>query len=597
MLRSSEECEPRARVIIVEDDKTVAADLESRLQILGFTVSGNVTTAEAAIERAATDPPDLVLAELGLQGDRDGIESAEMIRTELGVPVVFITAHADHHKLALAKPILPFSYIVRPFQDRDIEITLDMAVYVARANEERVRVEAALRESEELHRLTLGTISDAVLITDNRGDFTFICPNIDIIFGYTFEEVSQLGNIKRLLGKRLFDAAELERLGEIANIERTVTDKHGRHHWLLVNVKLVSIKGGTTLYTCHDISDRKQVEIEQKRAQEALLAEQRISEKLLNAQRDTVFVFDPESGKAIKWNHAFRAVSGYSDEEIAAMKAPESWYDEADLQRAAEATRVLMSRGQPTVEMSLITKSGARIPFEYLASMVEDQGSGPLVIAVGRDISKRKLVLERLRSALHEKEALLREIHHRVKNNLQVISSLLSLQANAIESEEGIQALRESGNRVRSMARVHEQVYRSDRFEEIHLEEYLNLLVDDLKQSWQGKAVSVTVKGHAVLPVDKAVPCGLVANELVANAFQHAFPTRQPGTVVIEVGQQDSQYHLDVADDGVGLAKEIDLETTSSLGLRLAKILTRQLNGRLEAETDKGTTFKLTFPV
>jgi PAS domain S-box-containing protein len=124
----------------------------------------------------------------------------------------------------------------------------------------RRKAEEALRESEELHRITLSAISDTVVITDDTGNFTFICPNIDFIFGYKKKEVADMGHISKLLGNNLFDAKHLKSTGEIKNIEIDVEDKPGKKHTLLMNVKNVSIKGGTTLYTCHDITQRKQTE-------------------------------------------------------------------------------------------------------------------------------------------------------------------------------------------------------------------------------------------------------------------------------------------------------------------------------------------------
>jgi PAS domain S-box-containing protein len=125
---------------------------------------------------------------------------------------------------------------------------------------ERKQTEEALKESEELHRITLSNISDAILITDDAGAFTYICPNVNVIFGYSPQEMNALGNISRLLGSGLFDFDELEASGEIPNIEQMVTDKFGEEHVLLTNVKRVAIRGGTVLYACRDITDRRRAE-------------------------------------------------------------------------------------------------------------------------------------------------------------------------------------------------------------------------------------------------------------------------------------------------------------------------------------------------
>ncbi|MEW5945419.1 MAG: ATP-binding protein [bacterium] len=148
---------------------------------------------------------------------------------------------------------------------------------------ERKRAEEALRESEELHRITLSSISDAVFITDDAGRFTYICPNVDVIFGYDFSEVRKLGSIGRLLGDGLFDRNALEARGEIQNIERDISDKHGGNHSLLVNVKRVSIRGGTVLYTCRDITERKAAEEALQRSEKQLSA---LSKKIISTQEE-----------------------------------------------------------------------------------------------------------------------------------------------------------------------------------------------------------------------------------------------------------------------------------------------------------------------
>jgi len=154
---------------------------------------------------------------------------------------------------------------------------------VLRDYTERKRTEESLRESEELHRLTLSTISDAVFITDNTGTFTYICPNVSVIFGHSYQEVKTFKYISRLLGDDLFNLNDLDRLGEVQNVERQITDKGGRIHHLLVNVKRVSIKGGAVLYTCRDVSERK-------RAEEMVQSERDKLQGVLNAIGDGLYI-------------------------------------------------------------------------------------------------------------------------------------------------------------------------------------------------------------------------------------------------------------------------------------------------------------------
>lgn len=250
----------KTQVLIVEDDAIIAMDLESRMKKLGYGVTGVAGYGEQAIEKVKENTPDVVLMDIILKGEIDGIEAAEEIRTQYDIPVIFLTAFADKDRLKRAKLTYPFGFIIKPFQDKDLAITIEMALYVAKVDSERKQTEKSLQESEELHRITLGNISDAVFLTDDTGVFTFICPNVAVIFGYSEEEVRTFDNISKLLGDNYYDPNKLEALGEIINLEIEVIDKAGKEHDLLVNVKGVSIKGGTKLITCRDITERKQVE-------------------------------------------------------------------------------------------------------------------------------------------------------------------------------------------------------------------------------------------------------------------------------------------------------------------------------------------------
>lgn len=222
------------------------------------------------------------------------------------------------------------------------------------------------------------------------------------------------------------------------------------------------------------------------------------------------------------------------------------------------------------------------------------------VIVVVRDVTQRKRAEARLHASLQEKEALLKEVHHRVKNNLQIISSLLTLQADQVTGPGALEVLRESRNRVRSMAQIHETLYRSEDLSRADFAAYIESLGSQLFRSY---AVDPgRVRWHAeVAPVsldlDRAIPCGLILNELISNALKHAFPEGRSGEIVVRLyASSEGMYTLVVSDNGVGLPDERGPGLTGSLGLQLVATLARQLRGRLDVERQGGTTFRLTFP-
>ncbi len=200
---------------------------------------------------------------------------------------------------------------------------------------------------------------------------------------------------------------------------------------------------------------------------------------------------------------------------------------------------------------------------------------------------------------LNEKEVLLKEIHHWVKNNLQVISSLLSLQSAQISDPQTQNVLRESQNRVRTMALIHEKLYQSTDLAQVDFAPYLRSLVNSLAQSYREKSDRVAIRVDSqsiILDIDTAIACGLIVNELVSNALKHAFPAERPGEIRVVVAQHgDDRVLLQVSDDGAGLPPHVDFRSSPSLGLQLINSLVDQINGSIEVETGAGTHFAIAF--
>ncbi len=215
------------------------------------------------------------------------------------------------------------------------------------------------------------------------------------------------------------------------------------------------------------------------------------------------------------------------------------------------------------------------------------------------DITERKLVEGQLRGLVREKEVMLKEIHHRVKNNLQIISSLLDLQAATVADPAALAAFHESRGRVRSMALIHERLYRSENLASVEFGTYARHLGEDLFRAYRADDairldVSVSVPP---VPLDLAVPCGLLVNELVSNCLKYAFAGREGGIIRVSLERAGAgAYELAVADDGVGLSPGFDFRQPASFGLQLANTLAEQLGGELELDAAAGARFAVRFP-
>jgi two-component sensor histidine kinase len=226
------------------------------------------------------------------------------------------------------------------------------------------------------------------------------------------------------------------------------------------------------------------------------------------------------------------------------------------------------------------------------------QDSEALAQALRDAIESRRRAQDALEASLRENEALTREIHHRVKNNLQVISSLLSLQSNRIDDPRMRQLFEGSRNRIRSMALVHETLYASANLSKIDMRAYIRALTRQLIRSYAADHVVVTLRIEPVaLAIDTAIPCGLVLNELVSNAFRHGFPGRREGEVVIELGRMDEdRCLLAVRDTGIGIPLHEDASHARGLGLCLIDALVSQLQGHVHLDRARGTAYRIDFP-
>ena len=231
-------------------------------------------------------------------------------------------------------------------------------------------------------------------------------------------------------------------------------------------------------------------------------------------------------------------------------------------------------------------------------------GPGGLLEGAIYDITAHKRAEEQLEASLHEKEALLKEIHHRVKNNLQIIQSLLSLQSGRVKDPAALDMLRESRDRVRSMALIHERICMSRDLNRLDFYDYVRKLISGLFQSYgrkEGELDVVLEIEDVHIGIDEAVPCGMILGELLSNSLKHAFPTNKGrdghrGELRVQVSSgEDGMVDMVVADNGVGMPPGLDFRHTQGLGLELVTTLTEQLGGTIELDQGRGTEFRIRF--
>jgi len=258
-------------------------------------------------------------------------------------------------------------------------------------------------------------------------------------------------------------------------------------------------------------------------------------------------------------------------------------------------TKTLESSEIQTLEYQLDTERSIKYFEARLVPWSEDE-----VLAIARDITKRKMAEESLNSALKEKEVLLKEIHHRVKNNLQVISSLLDLQSSSIKDKRIAELFSESQNRIRTISLTHEQLYMSENPSKFDFAAYIRNLSNALLFSLSIKPTQHEVNidiNEVFLEINLVIPCALMINELVTNSLKYAFPGDKHGEINIRCYPgEDKKYVLTVSDNGVGFPEDLDYRNTDTLGLQLVNMFVNQLYGTIELDSSKGTEFRITFP-
>lgn len=299
----------------------------------------------------------------------------------------------------------------------------------------------------------------------------------------------------------------------------------------------------------------------------------------------------------IEANDSMCRIFGYSHEELPGLSFFDISVNNSLKSRLPKIMEEISETGHATFELDCKARSGQVIPFEISAHRFILEGC-PVLLTIGRDITKRKITDRALRASITEKEVLLKELHHRVKNNLQVVTSLIDLQSSAISDPKIQECFRECENRIRSMALVHENLYKSENFSTIPAQEYIGTLVEYLVQSARvPDAITVQYDiEDIVLDPDTATCCGFVINELVTNTFKHAFAGKDHGSIIISLKHSpDHSLVLAVADDGIGFPENINVRDAASLGLQIVSAFTRQLHGVLSITSTNGTTITITF--
>jgi PAS domain S-box-containing protein len=472
-------------------------------------------------------------------------------------------------------------------------------ILLARDITERVRAEQTLRDSEERFRSIVEATPSALVIVEKSGNIFLVNERTEQLFGYTREEL--VGKPLDILLPERFRTNHVTHMSNYfeSPVARQMCPgselfglrKNGTE--VPVEIALMPMKIGDAILALSSITD-----VTLRKNAERVIHD---SEITLNRAQAVAHMgswrLDVQQN-VLDWSHETYKLFGVPDGVSLTYDSFLSYIHPDDREYVDASWKAALQGAPYDIEHRIVVNG--EIKWVRERAELEMDAGGALQHGIGtvQDITERKLAEETIRASLKEKELLLKEIHHRVKNNLQIVSSLLYLQSTKTEDEATRATLLEGLNRIKSMALLHEELYRSGDLQRINFGEYLQGFLSTLKESYMKPASPINIEiihNGDKIDFDKAIYCGLIINELVSNALKYAFPGNMNGKIEIGLLKKEEQFILTVSDNGIGMKDINELSLKKSMGLLIVERLVYQLNGTMEHQTVGGTTFIIKF--
>lgn len=596
----------KIKVLILEDVPLDAELVELELKRSGVEFESIIVEDEKDYLDGLEDfKPDIILADHSLP-QFDGITALNLAKERVPhTPFIFVSGKMGEEFAIETLKKGATDYVIKNNLSK-LPHAVNRALNDAKKLEEKKNYEEALKKSEEKYRSLFEFSPDYILLMDTEGVIreinkaaeTFLGSSRHELIGESFRKVTTTIKITNPDYKNLFQAAiqgEDVKPFEIEVQKNTDTS--------YVDIRLVPLKKEGSIFAIQiigrDITVRKDAEKKVVRSKEELADLNSYLETIINSSPFAIFDLNPAGEVKSVWNPAAERIYGWNREDVIGKALPSAPSEEYE-GREVINERVLSGEVINEIELKGVRKDGSL--FDILmgaAPLYNSQGKIEGVMSASVDITAMVEAEKQIKASLKEKEVLLREVHHRVKNNLQIISSLMSLQSRYVKDKTALKMFRESKNRVRAMSLIHEQLYQSPDLNQISFGDYIERIAQQLFRFYEADVNGVQLEinvDELFLNLDTSIPLGLIVNELVSNSLKHAFPDDRSGKVSIRLLTQDQKNVLTVADDGIGLASDFDISNnTDSLGLHIVQTLTLQLRGTLDIKKSPGAEFKITF--
>ena len=462
---------------------------------------------------------------------------------------------------------------------------------------ERSKAEKELRQAQEYARSIIDSSLDMIVATDIDYNINEFNSAAEATFGYSRGEV--MGQPLSILFSDNQEMTKVvERINDVGSLANEIINrkKDGTFFISFLSASVIKNEKGETvgaMGVSRDITALKKAE-----------EELRLSEERHRAIYDQAYIGIAriaKMGRFLLVNERLCDMLDYTADELYKKTFYELGVQEEVEESLVDWDQLLSGKIKNfSREQTYVRKDGELLSANVTVSLVRDSNDSPnYFVAVFEDITERKEYEKQLEESIKEKEVLLKEVHHRVKNNMQVISSILNLQSSYIDDETALGILRESQDRIKSMSFVHESLYQSKTLSEVNFSEYIQNIARNLFHSYGRPEGGLTLDfdlEELYLNLDTSIPCGLIINEVVSNSLKYAFKGREKGVIRIEFSKlADGKLKLIVSDDGIGLPDNFDIENAESLGLQLVTTLVTQITGDLNIDSTNGTRFNIVF--
>jgi PAS domain S-box-containing protein len=462
---------------------------------------------------------------------------------------------------------------------------------------ERTKAEKELGQAQQYARSIIDSSLDMIVATNIDFSINEFNSAAEATFGYTREEV--MGEpLSMLFSDEQEMTKVVKRITEDGSLANEIINrkKDGTFFISFLSASLIKNENGETMGAMgvsRDITSLKKAE-----------EELRLSEERHRAIYDQAYIGISrisKMGRFLLVNERLCDMLGYNADELYKKTFYELGVQVEVEESLVDWDQLLSGKIKNfSREQTYVRKDGELLSANVTVSLVRDSSDSPnYFVAVFDDITDRKQHERELEESIKEKEVLLKEVHHRVKNNMQVISSILNLQSSYIDDETALSILRESQDRIKSMSFVHESLYQSKTLSEVNFSEYIKNIASNLFHSYGRPEGGIALQfelEELFLNLDTSIPCGLIINEVVSNSLKYAFEGKEKGIIKIEFSKlSDGKLKLIIGDDGIGLPSNFDIENAETLGLQLVTTLVTQVSGELEIKTNKGTQFSIVF--